>query len=253
MIIRISEIEKVSKYLVDAKYAIALTGAGISTESGIPDFRGPKGLWKRINPEYATYTFFREHPDIYWKFHMELYNEIKDVNPNPAHYSLAELEKLNILKAIITQNIDGLHQKAGSKTVIELHGNLRTITCMSCGAKYNYDEIFKIIDKYGYPPRCRLCNGILKPDVVLFGESLPYDTVSAAYDEALKADLIMVLGTSLAVYPAAYIPDITRSHGGKIVIINLMPTEKDHVGDIIIYGKLGDIIPKIVEHVKDIL
>ncbi|RLF01809.1 MAG: hypothetical protein DRJ64_10120, partial [Thermoprotei archaeon] len=164
------EIKRVISLIHESSYIIALTGAGMSTESGVPDFRGPSGLWKRVNPEYATYTFFKEHPNIFWKFYMELYKEFKDVTPNPAHYSLAELEKLGFLKALITQNIDGLHQKAGSSSVIELHGNLRTISCLFCRAKYNYGEVIQIIKKGGYPPKCRICGGLLKPDVVLFGE-----------------------------------------------------------------------------------
>lgn len=181
---------------------------------------------------------------------MELYKEFKDVTPNPAHYSLAELEKLGFLKALITQNIDGLHQKAGSSSVIELHGNLHTISCLFCRAKYNYDDVIQIIKKGGYPPKCRICGGLLKPDVVLFGEPLSHDAIEKAYEEASKADLILVLGTSLFVYPAAFIPDIVKSHGGKVVIVNLGPTERDEIGDIIIYGKLGEIMPRIVEGIK---
>ena len=244
------KIEKVVSLISESKYIIALTGAGISTESGIPDFRGPNGLWKRVNPEYGTYTFFKEHPDIFWKFYIELYNQFKDAEPNPAHYSLSDMEKLGLLKSVITQNIDGLHQKAGNSLVIELHGNLRTITCLFCKAKYTYEEVMKIIDEVGYPPKCRICGGILKPDVVLFGEPLPSEVVSRAYEEASKANLILVLGTSLCVYPAAFIPDIVKSHGGKVVIINLESTEKDEIGDVVIHGKLGEVMLRIIESIK---
>jgi NAD-dependent deacetylase len=243
------KIIEASSLIKRSKYTIALTGAGISTESGIPDFRGPSGLWKRVDPEYATYTFFREHPDTFWVFFIDLYREFKDAKPNPAHHALAKLEEFGLLKCVITQNIDGLHQKAGSKNVIELHGSLRRVVCTVCGEKYDYDEVEDIIGKKGYPPICMKCGGILKPEVVLFGEALPYNAISKAYDEASKAELILVLGTSLFVYPAAYIPDIVKSHGGKVVMVNLEETEKDHIGDVIIYGKLGEILPKILRYI----
>jgi len=242
-------LKQVASLINSSTYTISLTGAGISTESGVPDFRGPSGLWKRVNPEYATYTFFREHPDIFWEFFMDLYREFKDARPNPAHYVLAELEKRDLLKCIITQNIDGFHQMAGSKKVIELHGDLRKVSCTICKEKYSYEEVEKIIDLKGYPPVCMKCGGILKPEVVLFGEALPYDAINRAYDEAAKADLILVLGTSLFVYPAAYIPEIVKAHEGKVVIINLEKTEKDYIGDIVIHGKLGEILPRILSYI----
>jgi len=227
-----------------------LTGAGISTESGIPDFRGPDGLWRKVNPEIATYSFFIKNSEKFWEFHLNFVKKFKEVKPNNAHYALVELEKMGFLKCIITQNIDGLHQAAGSKNVIELHGNLRTVSCISCGRKYRYEDVYMLIEQCGLPPKCIECSGVLKPDVVLFEEPLPYEAIMTAYTEAYKSDLILVLGSSLSVYPAATIPDIVKSNYGKVIIINLQNTEKDHLGDIVIYGRLGDILPKIVEQVK---
>jgi len=246
-------INKAAEYIISSQYAIALTGAGISTESGIPDFRGQNGLWRRINPYYATYTYFIEDPEGFWKLYLTFVRSFREAEPNPAHIGLARLEKLNLLKVIITQNIDGLHQKAGSRNVIELHGNLRTISCTRCGYKYTYDEVFSIIEESSLPPRCKVCNGILKPDVVLFGEPLPYTEISKAYEEASKADLILVLGSSLTVYPAAYIPETVKMHGGKVIIINMEPTEKDHIAEILINAKVGEVVPRLVESIENML
>jgi len=246
-------IRKLVDLILSSKYIIALTGAGISTESGIPDFRGPNGLWRRIDPEVASYSYFIKHPEDFWRFYIDFIKIFQDIKPNSAHYGLAKIEKLGMLKAIITQNIDGLHQKAGSKNVIELHGDLKTISCISCGMKYLFKDIIDIINEKGLPPRCVSCGGILKPDIIFFGEPLPQDAVEKAFSEAYKSDLILVLGTSLSVYPAAYIPDIVKSSGGKVIIINYSKTMKDYIGDIVIRGKLGEIIPKIVDEIEELI
>jgi len=246
-----SLIMKIVKLILYSKYVIALTGAGISTESGIPDFRGPNGLWRKINPETATYSYFIKHPKDFWSLYLSFINVFINAKPNNAHYGLAKMEKLGILKAIITQNIDGLHQKAGSKRVIELHGNLKKVSCISCGMKYNYKDVLNIIKK-GIPPTCSKCEGILKPDIIFFGEPLPQNSIEEAFSEAYKSDLILVLGTSLTVYPAAYIPDIVKNNGGKVVIINSNKTMKDYLGDVMIRGKLGEVIPKIVSKIEEL-
>jgi len=238
-------LDAVAKLIKSSGYVIALTGAAISTESGIPDFRGPSGLWRRVNPYYATYMYFKEDPTGFWRLFKEFISPILASKPNPAHKALAEMEERGFLKTVITQNIDGLHQKAGSKNVIEVHGNLRTASCIECGFKYDLNEVLERYSKESdKPPRCR-CGGVLKPDVVLFGEPLPYSEISRAYEEASKADLILVLGTSLAVYPAAYIPEIVKNRGGKVVIINMEPTEKDDIADILIHSNLTKALPYV--------
>jgi len=244
-------IKRVAELLLRSRHAIALTGAGISTESGIPDFRGPDGLWRKIDPKIATYTFFKEKPAEFWKFHLE-FVRIKRAEPNPAHYALAELERMGLIKCVITQNVDGLHQKAGSRNVIELHGNLEWVICLSCGMRYGTDEVIAMIERRGLPPRCERCGGILKPDVVLFEEPLKRDVLASAFSQAHSSDLILALGTSLVVYPAAYLPDIVKSRGGKVVIINMEPTEKDYLADIVVRAKLGEALPMLVKFVREL-
>jgi len=244
-------IEEAADLIVNSRYCIAFTGAGISTESGIPDFRGPNGIWKKIDPKVATYSFFIRYPKEFWKFHLG-FIKIKRAEPNKAHFSLAELEKMGILKCVITQNVDGLHQRAGSKYVIELHGNLEYVVCLSCGRRFKADEIISKVGEDQLPPKCEVCGGLLKPDVILFEEPLKREVLTLAFNEAYKSDLVLVLGTSLVVYPAAYIPDIVKSRGGKVILINLEPTEKDFIGDIVIHGKLGNILPRIVDKVREI-
>lgn len=243
-------VDKAARLIAKSKYCTALTGAGISTESGIPDFRGPQGLWSRVDPKVATHSYFIDNPKDFWSFHLK-FMEFRNVKPNDAHIALSKLEKLSVLKYVITQNIDGLHQQAGLKNVIELHGNLKTASCIYCGRKYSYEEVLEIIGREGLPPRCPVCRGILKPDVVLFEEPLPYDAIATAYYESSRSDLMLVLGTSLAVYPAASLPETVKSHGGKLIIINLESTQKDYLGDIVIHGKLGIIVPMIVRRVEE--
>lgn len=243
-------IDLAADLIVKSKYCIAFTGAGISTESGIPDFRGPSGIWKRVDPKIATYSFFINNPGEFWKFHLS-FIEIKRAEPNKAHFSLAELEKMGVLKCVITQNVDGLHQKAGSRYVIELHGNLDHVVCLSCGKHFKINDVIAGLDENKLPPKCPECGGLLKPDVILFEEPLKRDVLTLAFKEAYKSDLVLVLGTSLVVYPAAYIPDIVKSQGGKVIIVNLESTEKDFLGDVVIHGKLGEILPKIVDKVRE--
>ena len=212
-----------------SKHCVALTGAGISTLSGIPDFRGPDGLYHRKDIDadkiFDVHYFLRD-PTYYYSHAGDFLYNLDEKQPNIVHTTLARLEEKGILKAVITQNIDLLHQKAGSRTVYELHGSPLHHHCLQCGAEYSFEEIAPYARR-GNTPNCDKCNGIIKPDIVFFGESLPEDALAQSEQHARKADLMLVLGSSLTVYPAAAIPEVTLQSGGKIVIINASPTHLD--------------------------
>ncbi len=258
-------IKKVAEVLVQSKYAIALTGAGVSTESGIPDFRGPDGLWTK-NPElerreYEIYGKFLVDPRGYWIEVMEerrIFGNIENAMPNPTHYALAEMEKMNILKYIITQNIDNLHQKAGSKNVIDFHGNISRLRCINCGNVYDIKEFdIQAIINEGNVPLCKKCSFPLKLDVVYFNEPIPRDVYKKALGQLLECDVMIVAGTSAEVYPAAEFPRIAKnkSDPAKIIEINAEPTSltEDGVSDYFIQGKTGKILSEIVDEIKKIM
>ncbi|CCC81634.1 NAD-dependent protein deacetylase [Thermoproteus tenax] len=239
------ELREVADLLNRSNCAVALTGAGVSTPSGIPDFRGPQGLWRRIDPRRFEIAYFYAHPGEVWRLFVDTFLAQAEAKPNPAHLALAELEAKGKICAVITQNVDGLHQRAGSKRVIELHGSLRYAVCTSCGARFPLSEVLKgPIDD---APRCRVCGGVLKPDVVFFGEPLPYEALQDAMMLAELSDVFMAIGTSLAVAPANRLPLIAKRKGAKLVIINQDPTELDEFADIIIRGKVEEILPRIAE------
>ncbi len=241
-------IETAARWLKESNFALALTGAGISVESGIPAFRGAQGLWDKYDPaEYAHIDAFMSDPFKVWKMLKELYGITLKAKPNPAHKALAELEIMGKLYAVITQNVDSLHQKAGSKKVIEFHGTGETLTCLSCRGKFRIEEI----NLKNVPPFC-YCGGILKPDVVFFGEPIPPDALKESFELASKCDLLLVIGTSAQVYPAADIPRIAKRSGAKVIEINLEPTPLTlGVSDLFIEGRAGEILPKIVKTLKD--
>lgn len=243
------KIKKVAEMLKKSKHAVVFTGAGVSVESGIPPFRGSGGLWEIYDPEeVASIHGFRRNPKAFWRFAKELLLKTK-AEPNKAHHAIAELEKLGIVRAVITQNIDMLHQKAGSKRVLELHGSMNYVDCLDCKATYRWEEIEKKLENE--VPRCENCGSYyLKPRVVFFGEALPRDVLSEAMDEARKCDLFMVVGSSLVVYPAAHLPFIAKENGAKLVIINYDSTDKDAMFDVVIHGKAGEVLPKIVDELK---
>ena len=239
------KIKKLWEDLKSSRHAIALTGAGISAESGIPTFRGAQGLWSKYDPdEYAHISSFRRDPEKIWHMLRELILILKDAKPNPAHVALAELEKRGILKCVITQNVDGLHQKAGSKNVIEFHGTNSRLICLNC------PDV--VVDAYSLDykefPRCPKCGALLKPDVVFFGEPIPPDALSRSFEEARRCDLCLVIGTSAVVYPAAEIPFVAKRHGAKVVEINPEPTGLTNtITDYIILGKAGEVGAKLLE------
>lgn len=245
------KIEEVAELLKSSRHTVVFTGAGVSVESGIPPFRGAGGLWERYDPEEVASIYgFKRNPKAFWEFAKELLVKTK-AEPNKAHYAIAELEKMGIVKAVITQNIDMLHQKAGSSRVLELHGSMEYVDCLDCHTTYKWDEIEKKIEKE--IPRCESCGSYyLKPRVVFFGEALPRDVLSEAMDESRKCDLFIVVGSSLVVYPAAHLPFIAKENKAKLVIVNYDPTERDGMFDVVIHGKAGDVLPRIVEKLKHV-
>jgi len=245
-------IEKAAKLLVKSKFAIVLTGAGISTESGIPDFRGESGIWKKYKPKiYGSIQSFLNDPTKFWKMAEEIAPTLFNAKPNPGHYAIADLEKLNIIKAVITQNIDELHQKAGTVIVYEVHGNINRFTCLGCRASYTKEQIlYKLKKEKKSSPGCNYCGAPLKPSVVLFGEALPNFEKYMSVDLAKKSDIMLIAGSSLTVAPICDLPLYTLSEGGKLIIVNDEPTYLDERAEIVIKNKTGNILPLIVEEVK---
>lgn len=244
--------EKAAKLFVEAKYQVALTGAGISVDSGIPDFRSSGGLWTRFDPmEYGTIEAFDQNPEKVWEMIEQMSKVVLTAKPNPGHFGLAKLEELGLLRTIITQNIDNLHQEAGSKVVIEFHGNAGQLVCRSCGGKFPTDqEETKARESANWPPECPSCAQILRPDVTLFGEQIPYDALFESQAHAHKSDMMLVLGTSATVVPASSIPLITKKGGGKIIEFNLSETQLTPVADLTLFGNTSVTVPKFVEAVK---
>ncbi len=252
------KIELVAKLIKKSRRIIALTGAGSSTESGIRDFRGPKGLWKEEDPmKWAHISAFMRDPAAYWARAADPNRGINfdNVEPNAGHLALAELERIGKLTAVITQNVDGLHEKAGNTDVIELHGTIVRAHCLECGAEYKRADVLERIRKGDNPPRCTKpnCKGILKSNTILFGESLPQDALMRAYQLSELCDLMIILGSSLVVYPAAQLPNVARNAGASLIMINLEPTEKDYLMDIVLNGNIGEILPKIIEKYKSLI
>ncbi len=244
------EITRAAELIVSAKQLVAFTGAGHSTASGIPDFRSPgSGLWEKANPMLvASIWAFRLNPQTFYSWIQPMAELLLRAPPNPAHYALARLEEMGILRAIITQNIDNLHQRAGSRRVLELHGHMREATCIRCYTKVPVDPTLERSVLDGKVPKCQ-CGGVLKPDVILFGEQLPVKVLNQAMAEARRADLILVAGSSLEVTPAADIPYLARECGAKSIIVNLQPTHFDAQADVVIHGDVAEILPRIVEAV----
>jgi len=255
-------IGRAARDLINSRYAIALTGAGMSTESGISDFRGPSGIWTK-DPEaerraYQTYHKFLENPREYWEERLggpSLFGDLSRVKPNPGHYALTELEKMGIVKRVITQNIDNLHQRAESNNVLDYHGNTSKLRCADCNARFDSTEydLHSLKEEGQLPPRCKNCGGVIKADVVHFTEPIPSDVAYQSLEEAKKCDLMLICGTSAVVYPFASLPRIARERRTVTIIeLNAEPTPltEEGVSDYLIQGKTGEILPRIVEAVK---
>jgi NAD-dependent deacetylase len=227
---RAKKIKATADLLKNSSYAVAFTGAGISTASGIPDFRSPStGLWSIYDPfEVASLTSFQNFPEKFYSWIKPLMITSRSTKPNFAHFALAKLEHEGIIKSIITQNIDGLHQEAGSSRVFELHGSINTATCQNCGTKYTLQYMLDQFNNHLDLPLCIKCRMVIKPDITLFEEMLPQDAWENAYQEIILADLVFVIGSSLEVFPASSLPEIAISKGAKVIINTISATRFDH-------------------------
>jgi NAD-dependent deacetylase len=227
-----------------------LTGAGISTESGIPDFRSATGIWAMYDPmEYATFSAFRRDPVKVWEFYARRFEALLHAEPNAGHRALAELERLGFVQAVITQNIDGLHERAGSQDVIEVHGSIRTASCLACGERVPFAEVAAALEEAPAPP-CPRCGEILKPDVVMFEELLPVDAIDRAFELARQASLLLVVGSALEVYPVASLPDETLAAGGALAIVNRGPTPFDGRATVRVNGGAGETLSAALEALR---
>ena len=242
------QIERGAELIKEAHNMVAMTGAGISTPSGIPDFRSPdSGLWQKTDPLTVASIFaFRQDPDQFYNWIRPLANKLLEARPNPAHYALATLESEGKLHALITQNIDDLHGKAGSQNIYELHGSLRELTCIQC---YRVQDSTSVIRKFvqdGQTPHCE-CGGVLKPNVILFGEQLPVREFVAAQMAVKAADLMLVVGSSLETAPASDLPELALENGIKLIIVNHQPTYLDDRADVVIHANVAEVLPHIVD------
>jgi len=251
----LDKVQEVAEWVLQARQTVVFTGAGISTESGIQDFRSQNGLWQQWNPDELTYDKFmesrasREH---YWGFSRAIWPTMAKAKPNAGHYALAELYKMGKLDSVITQNVDGLHQAAGvpDERVIELHGTLAWVSCLSCGKRWPRQEIEDMMDRTGEKaPECE-CGGYLKQATIAFGQSLPVEAIRQAQEKSASCDLFIVAGSSLVVYPAAQMPINAKQQGAKLVIITLSETPHDRYADVVINAKTGPTLQRICEMVK---
>ena len=243
-------VERLADLLRHHQPAVALTGAGVSTESGIPDFRSPTGLWATVDPrEYASVEAFERDPERVWSFYRRRISMLLDARPNRAHRALAELERLGFLEALVTQNIDLLHSRAGSREVVEVHGSIRTAGCPRCGCVVALEGVRAQLDASERAPRCPACSSVLKPDVVFFGELLPEQAIDRAYELARRARLLLVVGSSLEVWPVAELPSVTARAGGAVAIVDLGETSYDRQATLKVEAPAGDVLEAVVRAV----
>ncbi len=250
-----SDIERAGRLILASKYVVGLTGAGVSVESGIRPFRGPGGLWTEYGePPMDGYQRFLANPKEYWEerfikrsgYRKQLYETFEVAKPNPAHYALAELEELGVLRYLITQNVDNLHRAAGSKKVAEIHGNFSKLRCIQCGSRYGREEI----SLETIPPHCPRCGGIIKGDGVMFGEPIPSDILRICEEETSKSDCMLLVGTSAFVYPAAGFPQEVKRRGGALIEVDPYETGLTPFCDVSLRGKAGEILPQLVDYIK---
>jgi len=244
-------LEQAVSLLKEATSACALTGAGISTPSGIPDFRSAgSGLWERADPmAVASLTAFRYQPEAFFAWIHPLAAHILEAQPNAAHTALARLESAGRLKGVVTQNIDGLHGRAGSRRLFEIHGHLRQATCVACYRSFDTGRMLSSFSQSGACPRCEACGGVLKPDVVLFGEQLPQEAVRGAEALLDSSDLLLIAGSSLEVTPAALLPQRALRAGARLIIVNREPTYLDVRADVVIHQDVIDVLPALADEV----
>jgi NAD-dependent deacetylase len=231
-------VEQLAELIRGSERTVVLTGAGVSVPSGIPDFRTPgTGLWENVNPmEVAHIDVFRREPDRFWQFYSQRFAVLGEKEPNAAHLAIAELERMGLVEAVVTQNIDRLHRRAGSQHVIEVHGSIDRCVCPECGGRVELERVLKIIEEHPGAPECDACIAPLKPDVVLFGELLPEQALNDAYALASNADLLIGIGSSLEVYPVASLPRVTLDSGGRVALVTQGPTPYDRAADVKLTG-----------------
>jgi NAD-dependent deacetylase len=235
--------------LARSRRAVALTGAGISTPSGIADFRTPgTGLWSRIDPEEAaSIGGFMRDPSVFYDWYVDSAVAKEAALPNPAHRALAELEERGILRAVVTQNIDGLHQKAGARRVLELHGNGHTASCIDCAEQFDTDTLIQRFQEDRQVPHCPVCGGLVKPNVVFYGEMLPFDVLQDAQHEISRCDLLLVVGSSLVVAPAAELPWLAVQNRTPLIVCNLSSTWADHYAEVVLREDVAVSLPALVQ------
>lgn len=250
------KILQAAEIIKNSKLTLALSGAGISTPSGIPDFRSPgTGIWENIDPmQYATIWAFLTNTHKVYEFYVARFFPVFNAQPNAAHYALTELQNKNLLSAIITQNINGLHQKSGSKNVIEVHGTIKEGICLKCNKIFAMNEVandfIKFKDNQNYKPTCE-CGGLIKPNVVLFGEQLPADALRKCDELISCCDCFIVVGSSLLVQPVCFFPEMAVRKGAKLIIVNIQPTPLDNFAEVIINDKLEVALPEIVKQIAN--
>jgi NAD-dependent deacetylase len=240
-------IARAARLLREARHATVFTGAGISVESGIPPFRGPGGLWSRVDPGFIEIDYFLAHPGESWRRIKEIFYDFLGASrPNAAHFGIAAMEKAGKVKAVITQNIDNLHQEAGSREVIEFHGNSRWLLCLACGRRFPalHEQLVDL------PPHCPSCSGLLKPDFIFFGEGIPEKALQRSYQEASLADLFLVVGSSGEVQPACQVPPLAKSRGAKIIEVNLHESNFTPIVDVFLEGTATELVGSLVRELK---
>lgn len=247
------KIEKIAELIQNSNNIVILTGAGMSTESGIADFRSPNtGLWEKVDPyEFGSINSYVANTSKNLKFMLEMGMTIFQAKPNKGHKSITKLQKMGKLKGVVTQNIDGLHQKAHTKNIVELHGTANEARCIRCHKVFPITTMINQVLQGNYSPSCEECNGLLKPNAIFFGEPLLSETLINADKMIEECDLMIVLGSSLIVYPAAHYPDKALSIGAKLVIINIQETHIDDYAEVVIHEKIGEVFPQIVEKAKN--
>jgi len=239
----VSDVAALARLLAESRRAVVFTGAGISTESGIPDFRSPGGIWTKMAPiDFSDFLASEDARREAWRRKFASDPTIRAARPNRGHRAVAELVRRGLVPAVITQNIDGLHQMSGipDEKVIELHGNTTYATCLDCRERHELDEIRLAFERDETPPRCRSCGGLVKTATISFGQAMPVEPMRRAEEEALGADLFVVLGSSLVVYPAAGFPALAKRNGARLVIINREPTDFDHIADLVLHSAIGE-------------
>lgn len=236
-----NEMERLAELLGRSRSAVALTGAGVSVPSGIPDFRTPgTGMWAAVDPmEVAHISVFERRPERFWSYYRPRFQALGDKEPNRAHEALAELERHGMIEGVITQNIDRLHRAAGSENVVEVHGSIETSSCMACGTTFHLEAVEDLFDDRGVAI-CASCEGAVKPDVVLFGEMLPLEPIERATELAEEADLMLCVGSSLVVHPVAALPQLTLSAGGSLAIVTKGETPYDHEAELKLEGEVDE-------------